>query len=93
MGYLYNDYKRLAVTDTEQSYVIGTELGTTFRAEKICFQADEDCYVRFNGASAVQVLIPKEDIWEFEKKTVRIYVVRVSANGNLDIWAEGDIPT
>jgi len=92
-GSLYIDYKRIAVTDTEQSYTIGTQSGTPFGSERIRFLADEDCYVRFNEPTALQILIKGKDIWEFEKRVTKIYVVRVSANGNLEVWAEGDIPS
>ena len=91
MGYNHSDYKEMSYTDTEASYEIGTVYGSLFRAESILFLATTVCFVRLNSSAGVQHLIPAGDYIGFDRKCVMIYVERVTVNGTLSIWAEGDI--
>lgn len=91
MGRNHSDYKEISFTNSQTSYTIGTEYGTPFRAESLLFLTDQDCYVRFNSATAVQHLIPTGDYIGLDKKSVIIYVTRKTVDGTLKVWAEGDI--
>jgi len=85
----YKDYKAISFTVTEISYNIGTEAGQKFTADSILFLATEDCYVRINLPTALQILIPKNIAMGFGPSVYRIYVVRKTTNGTLDVWSEG----
>lgn len=91
MGFRYIDYTSIDFTNTEQLYVIGTDLGTRFRGEEIEFLPTQDCYVRFNASDAVQVLFTRDDFKKVPKKTHTIWVQRVNTNGTLEVWSFGNI--
>ena len=85
------DYKEQAFTDTQVSYSVGTALGTEFVATQFMFYTTEDCYVRFDSDSSLQVLIKSGWVMVFEKKAKEIWIVRKTSSGTLDIWTQGDL--
>lgn len=90
---IYLDYKEQAFTDSQVTYNVGTALGTTFVATQFMFYATEDCYVRFDSDSSLQVLIKSGWTMVFEKKAKQLWITRKTTSGTLDIWAQGDLTT
>lgn len=93
---IYDDYKEISFTATEQEYTIGTaaheadpSLPLSFAALSILFYADQDCKVRFNGASRVQHKINSGAYISFDRRVTKIYIVRDTVNGTLQIWTTG----
>jgi len=102
--YKYRDYAEIAFTAEEQSYTLGTNAnavnpsnwptvdpitGTPIYGRDILFYATQDCYVRL-GANEIQLLIPANTYMRFHPDSCTvIYVVRVTVNGTLRVWAEG----
>jgi len=85
----YSDYKEISFTDTETRYEIGEVNGTKFVSVNTLFLATEDCLINFNGDGFWQKLY-KNDYYHFERKLYVIRVKRITTNGNLELWAEGN---
>ena len=108
-GYKFQDYVEQAFTVVEVAYDIGTaayqalptvfgkkdltNYYANFLAETIMFYCDEDCYVRFNNSSAVQIFIPASTFITYGSRIWRLYIQRATADGTLQVWSEGDFPT
>ena len=87
----YLDNTSISFTSSQVEYRIGTDLGTEFKSESLLFRCDQDCYVRFGGDASLQVKIVADTWFEFDKKATRIFVTRITTDGTLDVWAEGNI--
>jgi hypothetical protein len=60
-----------------------------FEAKDILFYADQDCYVRFEGSSRVQHLIPANTFMHFHRRCFIFFVQAVSLPGTCRVWMEG----
>jgi hypothetical protein len=60
-----------------------------FEAKDILFYASTDCYVRFEGSSRVQHLIPVTTFVRFHRRCLMFFIQRVLADGTLYVWLEG----
>jgi len=65
-----------------------------FEAKRITFLATQDCYIRFEGSSRVQHLLPAGVLatgpfFTFNRRCFMFFVQRVTANGVLYVWIEG----
>ena len=67
----------------------GIASGPAFEVKDILFYSTEDCYVRFEGPTRVQHLIPANTYMRFHRRCLVFYVVRVSVSGLLSVWMEG----
>lgn len=96
-AYVYNDYKEISFTATEQSYTIGTaaheadsSLPLSFEARSELFYATQPCYVRFGEDSRVQHYIPSGVWLGYGQRTKKLYVVRAAGvDGTLKVSSEG----
>jgi len=88
VGYHLSDYHKQAFTAAEVEYIIGTDSGTPFVAEEIVFFASQDVYVRFR-AGGLQHRIPSGVYFEWYRRTGKLWIQRISSDGDLEIWAEG----
>jgi hypothetical protein len=93
-----DDYALIPFTETETCYEIGTKAyeadptvpwGRTFEAKEILLRSDQNCYIRFDGPQRVQHLIRANAWYTFRRRCSKIYVVRESVNGTLELHAEG----
>jgi len=60
-----------------------------FEAKDILFLSTQNCYVRFEGSSRVQHLIPANTLMRFHRRCFMFFVQRVSVDGTLSVWIEG----
>lgn len=101
-GYLYDDYTKVTVTIAEADYKIGADTYTlntgafkgskNFIAEEVLLLATQDCYVRFNKTNAIQHYVHANVYYRHKRKVGKIYHQRVTSDGYLEIWSEGNIP-
>lgn len=60
-----------------------------FEAKDLLLYADQDCYIRFEGAARVQHFIPANTFMRFHRRCFMFFVQRVIADGTLMAWLEG----
>lgn len=61
-----------------------------FEAKDLLFYSDEDCWLRFEGASRVRHFIPAETYMRFHRRCFMFWVISdTAALGELRAWIEG----
>jgi len=97
LGYVYDDFAQISFTATPTRYIIGTSahsadpaVPSSFLADIMFLSADQDCYVRFEGARRVEHLLLAGVQYEYKRRTDTIYVRRSTVNGTLTIRALGN---
>lgn len=90
--FVLSDYVNQAFTVSEVVYIIGTARTTPFMSEHTLLLADQDFQIKIND-DALWIPIHKNVYFESFRKIVKITVKRVTTNGNLEIWSEGNIIT
>lgn len=90
--FVLSDYKNQAFTATEVEYIIGTARTVPFMSEHTLFLADQDFQIKIND-DALWIPIKGNDYFESFRKIVKLTIKRVTTNGNLEIWSEGNIVT
>ena len=93
---IYDDYKAIAFSSTEEKYIIGTaahgaksSLPASFEAKSLLLYATQDCWVRFNESLNVQHFIPNGVYFSIPRRVTVLYVVRTTLDGTLRVWAFG----
>ncbi|MCK5644582.1 MAG: hypothetical protein KAJ19_27540 [Gammaproteobacteria bacterium] len=86
----YIDYTSIAFTDTQNEYGF-IDNSVEFVANEIMFLATQDCYIRFVANNSDQILIKANSYMTFSRKAKRVWIIRVSTNGTLEMWAEGNL--
>lgn len=88
---IYLDYANLTFTDTRQEYKF-IDKDVCFIATEIMLLADHHCYVKFGGTDENEILILVNQPMIFNRTTYRIQYIRTNAaDGNLKVWAEGNV--
>jgi hypothetical protein len=60
----------------------------SFESKTMMFLCDQDCYIRFEGASRVQHYIPKNTFMTFNRRCNMFFVMGLIA-GTLKVWMLG----
>jgi len=60
-----------------------------FEAKDILFRSDQDCWVRFEGASRVRQFIPANTWMRFHRRCFIFFVTSAGVDGTLRVWIEG----
>jgi len=97
LGYVYDDFAQIAFTATPTRYVIGTNaynadrtLPSSFLADILYLEADQDCYVRFEADTRVEHLLLAGVQYEYKRRTNTIWVRRRTVDGTLMVRALGN---
>ena len=98
LGYNYNDYAAVAFTAPPQvQYQIGTQafasnpaLPSSFEADVIYLQANQNCWVRFGDPVNVPHYLALGVQYTYQVKTDIIFVYRDTLNGTLTVRALGN---
>jgi len=60
-----------------------------FEGKDLLFFATENCWIRFNDASAVPHYVPANTYMRFHQKCILFFVQRDTVSGTLRAWIEG----
>ena len=91
IGYLRSDYHSAVLENESTCYNIGKNSGTLFVSEETLVLVSANCLIKLNNDTFWQPIYTDNDYFVFHRKITTICFKKNDGDGNIEIWAEGNI--